>query len=35
VTAENGPESGAVFTVRLPLAATAEVQAGTGAVTTR
>jgi two-component system phosphate regulon sensor histidine kinase PhoR len=35
VTAENGPESGAVFTVRLPLASTAEVQAGTGAATTR
>ena len=35
VTAENGPESGAVFTVRLPLASTADVQAGTGAATTR
>ena len=35
VTAQNGPESGAVFTVRLPLASTADVQAGTGAATTR
>ena len=35
VTAENGPESGAVFTVRLPLVSRAEVQAGTGAATTR
>ena len=35
VTAENGLESGAVFTVRLPLVSGAEVQAGTGAATTR
>jgi signal transduction histidine kinase len=34
VTAQNGSESGAVFTVRLPLASTADVRAGTGAATT-